>query len=157
MAAAKKKTGRPSKYAPVMDRQVENLCRLGATDKEIAEFFGIAESTLNNWKLAYPSFLEALKRGKDELDLLVEQSLFRKAMGYTFDSVKVFMPANARAPVYAPITEHCPPDTTAMIFWLKNRQPDKWRDKRGGGGYDDETPAPVEVRVEVKSGRADAQ
>ena len=154
--AAKQKRGRPSKYAPEMDGQVEKLCRLGATDKEIAEFFGIAESTLNNWKLAHPSFLEALKRGKDEMDALVEQSLFRKAMGYTFDSVKVFMPANAPAPVYAPITEHCPPDTTAMIFWLKNRQPDRWRDKRDGGEGDDDPVAPVEVRVEVKSGRADA-
>lgn len=154
-----KKRGRPSKYEPRLDGEALRLCRLGATDKQIAEFFEISEATLTNWKHAHPSFLASLKRGKDEVDALVEQSLFRKAMGYTFDSVKVFMPANAKAPVYAPIVEHCPPDTTACIFWLKNRQPDKWRDKREAGDDDDDAVQPVKVEVTVQSARkhADAQ
>lgn len=150
MAADTQKAGRPSKYKPEFNKQAEKLCRLGATDKEVAEFFCVAESTINNWKLRHAGFLESLKRGKDELDALVEQSLFRKAMGYTFDSVKVFMPANAKKPVYAPISEHCPPDTTAMIFWLKNRQPDRWRDKRDGadeGSGEDAQPTQVNVGV----------
>lgn len=122
------KTGRPSKYKPELDEQAEKLCRLGATDKEIAAFFGVRESTLNNWKLKHPSFVESLKRGKDEVDGLVEQSLFRRAMGYSHQSEKVFQYQGAI--VRAKTVEHYPPDTTACIFWLKNRQPDSWRDRR---------------------------
>lgn len=122
------KTGRPSKYKPELDEQAEKLCRLGATDKEIAAFFGVRESTLNNWKLRHPSFVESLKRGKDEVDGLVEQSLFRRAMGYSHQSEKVFQYQGAI--VRAKTVEHYPPDTTACIFWLKNRQPDNWRDRR---------------------------
>lgn len=122
------KTGRPSKYKPELDEQAEKLCRLGATDKEIAAFFGVRESTLNNWKLRHPSFVESLKRGKDEVDGLVEQSLFRRALGYSHQSEKVFQYQGAI--VRAKTVEHYPPDTTACIFWLKNRQPDSWRDRR---------------------------
>lgn len=122
------KTGRPSKYRPELDEQAEKLCRLGATDKEIAAFFGVRESTLNNWKLKHPSFVESLKRGKDEVDALVEQSLFRRAMGYSHQSEKVFQYQGAI--VRAKTVEHYAPDTTACIFWLKNRQPESWRDRR---------------------------
>lgn len=122
------KTGRPSKYRPELDEQAEKLCRLGATDKEIAAFFGVRESTLNNWKLKHPSFVESLKRGKDEVDALVEQSLFRRAMGYSHQSEKVFQYQGGI--VRAKTVEHYAPDTTACIFWLKNRQPDSWRDRR---------------------------
>lgn len=74
-------------------------------------------------------------------------------MGYTHPAVKVFMPANASAPVYAPFVEHYPPDATSMIFWLKNRQPDKWRDKRDGADGDDEQAQPVKVEVSVVDAR----
>lgn len=153
MAAAKKKAGRPSKYQQEFDGQAAKLCRLGATDRDIADFFEVSETTLNNWKLRHPSFLESLKRSKDEADALVEKSLFQRALGYSHPAVKVFMPANALAPVYAPFVEHYPPDATSMIFWLKNRQPDKWRDKREGGEGDGDEAQPVTVTVEVKSGR----
>lgn len=143
MAAEKKKTGRPSKYRPECDKQAEKLCRLGATDRDIADFFEVSESTLNNWKLAHPSFLEALKRSKEEADTLVEQSLFRRAVGYSHPAVKVFMPANSPAPVYAPFVEHYPPDPTSMIFWLKNRQRDKWRDKPEGEDAADDLPKAI--------------
>jgi hypothetical protein len=55
-------------------------------------------------------------------------SLYERANGYTYDAVKIFMPAGAKKPVYAPYREHVPPDTTAAIFWLKNRDPAHWRD-----------------------------
>jgi hypothetical protein len=58
----------------------------------------------------------------------VERSLYERANGYTYDAVKIFMPAGAKKPVYAPYREHVPPDTTAAIFWLKNRDPAHWRD-----------------------------
>lgn len=122
--------GRPSSYLPEYATQAEKLCLLGATDVEIADFFEIAVSTFYKWKHEHSEFSEAIKGGKEVADDRVERSLFHKAVGYKFDAVKIFMPANAVAPVYAPYREHVPPDTTAMIFWLKNRRPEAWRDKR---------------------------
>jgi hypothetical protein len=120
--------GAPSSYEPGFARQTQLLCELGATDAEIAEFFGVTRATITNWKAAHPAFLSALKAGKAEADDRVERSLYHKAIGYTFDAVKIFMPAGAPGPVYAPYKEHMPPDTTACIFWLKNRRQQQWRD-----------------------------
>ena len=107
------------------------MARLGLTDKQISEKLGISESTLNKWKHDYPVFSESLKKGKEEPDQIVEASLFKRATGYENDkAVKIFMPANAEAPVYAPYTEQIQPDVTACIFWLKNRRPDRWREKQ---------------------------
>lgn len=145
--------GRPSKYKPEFDAQAEKLCRLGATDKDIAEFFGVTEATLNNWKLRHSSFFESLKRGKDEVDALVEQSLFKRATGYSHPDVHI---SNYQGTVtITPIVKHYPPDSTAMIFWLKNRQPERWRDKHEPGEGDDE-PTPVKVEVTVISARKNA-
>jgi hypothetical protein len=76
----------------------------------------------------HPAFGEALKLGKKESDERVERSLYQKAIGYSYDAVKIFLPYGSTTPIYAPDIEHVPPDTTACIFWLKNRQPDQWRD-----------------------------
>jgi transposase-like protein len=118
---------RPSKYKPEFARQAIKLCELGATDRDIAEFFEVNESTLNRWKQAYPEFCESLKVGKDPADDRVEQSLYRKATGYSFDAEKIFQ-YNGE-PVRVAYVEHVPPSDTACIFWLKNRRPEQWRDK----------------------------
>ena len=98
-------------------------------DADLADFFGVSINTIGNRKAAHEAFLGALKVGKDEADARVERSLYQRAIGYEADAVKIFMPANAKKPVYAPYREKVHPDTTAMIFWLKNRRPDLWRDK----------------------------
>jgi hypothetical protein len=131
--------GRPSKFKPEFVDQATKLAALGATDREVAEFFDVDERTLNRWKHDHEGFCQALKVGKAAADERVEQSLYRRATGYSYDAVKIFMPAGATAPVYAPYVEHTPPDTTAAIFWLKNRKPDAWRDVR-------ETKSDVNVR-----------
>ena len=122
--------GRPSNYKPEFAKQAEKLCRLGATDEDLADFFGVTIRTVANWKVQNDQFLHALKAGKAEADDRVERSLYQRAVGYTHDAVKIFMPANAAAPVYAEYREHVPPDTTAAIFWLKNRKPEEWRDRQ---------------------------
>ena len=127
---------RPTKYKPEYVKQAEKLCRLHAGDREIADFFGVNEATLHRWKLVHPVFCESLKRTKEEVDAQVEQSLFRRAMGYSHKSEKVFQFQGQV--IRAETVEHYPPDATSMIFWLKNRQPGKWRDRHDGEGLEDE-------------------
>lgn len=120
--------GRPTKYDATFAAQAEKLCELGATDDNLADFFGVSVRTIARWKIEHAEFCQALKTGKVGADDRVERSLFQKAVGYTFDSEKVFQ--HSGEIVRTPIREHVPPDTTACIFWLKNRRPDLWRDKR---------------------------
>jgi hypothetical protein len=121
--------GRPSKYRPEFVDQARKLAELGLTDHEIADFFQVSRMSLHKWRGEYPEFRDAMKAGKEPADDRVEQSLFHRAVGYTFASEKIFLPAQSSEALRVPITEHVPPDTTACIFWLKNRQPTLWRDR----------------------------
>lgn len=121
---------RPTEYREAYAEGAAKLARLGATDAEIADFFKVDVRTIYRWKNTYEGFCQALKAGKDEADARVERSLYHRAIGYEQEAVKIFMPGGAGEPVYAPFTEKIAPDTTAAIFWLKNRRPEEWRDKR---------------------------
>jgi aminoglycoside phosphotransferase (APT) family kinase protein len=101
----------------------------GATDMEIADSLDVSVRTLYRWKAQHPDFRQALKIAKDVADERVERSLYQRATGYEQDAVKIFMPAGAANPVMAPYRELIAPDTTACIFWLKNRKSQEWRDK----------------------------
>jgi hypothetical protein len=120
------KKGRPSSFKPEFVEQARKLCELGATDIEIADFFDVSDRTVYRWQLKYPEFCQALKAGKLAADDRVERSLYHRATGYSYDSEKVFQFQGEI--IRAPVREHVPPDTTSMIFWLKNRRPDAWRD-----------------------------
>jgi hypothetical protein len=122
------KNGRKStfltQYIPIAKR----MAYLGATDRDLAVAFNINISTVWDWRTKYPAFADALRLGKKEADQRTERSLYQRANGYSYDAVKIFMPAGAKEPVIVPYVEHCPPDVTAGIFWLKNRDPARWRD-----------------------------
>lgn len=120
--------GRPSKYQPEVAEQAYKLCMLGATDKEMADFFGVAESTLNLWKKEHKEFSESLKRGKVLADANVANRLYQRAMGYEHPEDKIFN--DNGEPLIIPTVKHYPPDSVAAIFWLKNRRKDQWRDKQ---------------------------
>nr|WP_313470847.1 terminase [Stenotrophomonas geniculata] len=122
--------GRPSSYKAEFSKQAEKLCLLGATDQELADFFEVDVRTIYRWKGDYPEFCQALKAGKEEADTRVERSLYQQAIGYEQDEVKIFMPAGAEGPVYAPYRAKIAPNVTAAIFWLKNRRGDDWREKQ---------------------------
>ena len=120
--------GRPSKYEPEFAHKALKLCEQGATVREVAEFFSVSERTVHNWSHEHVEFFQALKLGRETADIRVEQALYRRAMGYSHDSVHV---SNYQGMVtLTPIVEHYPPDTTAAIFWLKNRRPQDWRDRQ---------------------------
>ena len=126
--AEKKKRGRKSEYRIEYADQALKLCLLGATDKELAEFFSVSEQTLNKWKKDYPEFLESLKKGKNIADANVASRLYNRAIGYSCKATK-FATSEGRITDSKEYTEHYPPDTTAAIFWLKNRQRDRWQDR----------------------------
>lgn len=120
--------GRPSKYKPEFSRIAYQMALLGATDKELAEAFDTTEQTVNNWKHSKPGFFEALKKGKLIADAQVSERLFQRAMGY--EHKDLYITQYQGEIIQEEIMKYFPPDTTAAIFWLKNRQPGKWRDSQ---------------------------
>lgn len=132
-APAKKKTvsrpvGRPTAYRIAYNAQVYKLCLLGAIDTEIADFFEVSEDTIHEWKHVHPKFSESIKKGKQIADANVASKLYHRATGYEHPDVDIKMFEGQI--IETPLVKHYPPDTTAGIFWLKNRQPKKWRDKQ---------------------------
>lgn len=119
---------RPTKYQKAYAEQARKLCLLGYTDDQLADFFEVAVSTIQKWKLDHPEFSDSIKKGKAIADGDVVDSLYQRAMGYEHpeDDIR----AVEGKIVITPTTKHYPPDTTAAIFWLKNRQKAQWRDKQ---------------------------
>lgn len=120
--------------------QLESWARDGLTDKQIASNMGITEQTLNVWKKNYPSLFESLKRGKAVVDIQVENALLKRALGYSYDEVtkervldydlSTGQVVGSHMEVTKTVRKEVQGDTTAQIFWLKNRRPEQWRDKR---------------------------
>jgi hypothetical protein len=117
--------GRPTRYRKDFDEEAYRLCLLGMTDAQLAEWFGVREQTINNWKHKHPTFFESLKKGKAHADGKVAESLYHRARGYHHPDT--YITVHKGQVITVPITKHYPPDTAACCFWLKNRQ--KWSDK----------------------------
>lgn len=134
----KRRPGRPGKYETHVKPKlnlVEAWARDGLTDDQIAHNLGIALSTLHDYKNKYSEFSEALRKGKDDIDIQVENALLKRALGYTYDEVTheaVKDPETGKTVMIETkrVTKEVQPDVTAQIFWLKNRRPAVWRDKK---------------------------
>ncbi len=120
--------GRPTAYKPEFAIEAKSLCERGATDKELADHFDVNVATIYRWRNAFSEFCEACIAGKDFADDRVERALYNRAVGYSFDSEKVFQSSGEI--IRAATIEHVPPDPGAAMHWLKNRRGDKWRDKQ---------------------------
>jgi len=131
---AKIKSGRPSKFGEIDMGVVEACVKKGFTDEEISKMLKITCRTFNNWKKEHSDFFQSLKDWKKEADAEVEKSLYERAKGYKCDDTHVAVIKNEV--VLTPLAKHYPPDPTSMIFWLKNRQPEKWRDRTEITGKD---------------------
>jgi hypothetical protein len=116
--------GRPTKYKEEYAEQAYNYCLLGAIDKQLAIFFSVDVSTIHQWKHDHPDFSDSIKKGKEVADLEVTQSLKKRASGMKLKKQTV------KDGVIVETEDEIPPDTAAAIFWLKNRQPEFWRDKQ---------------------------
>lgn len=147
--------------------KLEAWARNGLTDEQLASNMGISTATLYNYKKKYVEILEALKRGKEVVDIQVENALLKRALGYKYEEKEYAMFEMDDDEYYDALDRHIMdfkfsnpeatdidiqkarddfpkvkkqliksktkeviPDTTAQIFWLKNRKPDDWRDKQ---------------------------
>lgn len=134
--------GRKSKYQTHVEPKlllIEAWARDGMIQEDIAKKLGVAMSSFSDYKNKFPELSEALKRGQEVVDVEVENALFKRAVGYRYDEVtreaakeldeetgeyKTVMVETKR------VTKEVQPDVTAQIFWLKNRRPEMWRDKK---------------------------
>lgn len=115
--------------------QLEAWARNGLTDEQIAHNMGIVPKTLYRWKEQYCQICQSLKRGKEVVDIQVENALLKRALGYSYKEITRESQFNPQTEQYElvvtkEVTKEVIPDTTAQIFWLKNRKPDEWRDKK---------------------------
>lgn len=119
--------GRPTKYKTEHCDVARAMAKLGATDVELAGALKVSVATINLWKVQHPEFSASVKVDKAVADGKVVESLYKRAMGYsvTEEDIRVIDGKIVRSEV----TKHYPPDPTAMIFWLKNRDKANWRDK----------------------------
>lgn len=119
--------GRKSKYETHVEPKlllIEAWARDGLTIEQIAEQLGIANSTFYEYKNKHSELSDALKKGQEVIDVMVENALLKSALGYEYEEDAI-----GKDGVYT-LKKVAHPNTTALIFWLKNRRPNKWRDKQ---------------------------
>lgn len=136
---AEAEVGRPSSYSVEFVEQAKKLCKLGATDDEIADFFEVSVRTIHRWKNRHEDFCHALRIGKDLADNRVERSLYNKAVGYYIteqQAIKVKKEQYVEEVHIVDVEKYIQPDTTAMIYWTKNRKKEEWRDRIEHTGED---------------------
>lgn len=124
------KGGRPTKYKSEYIEQAYKLGVLGATIPQMADFFEVNTDTVYEWMKKHPKFADAVNKGRIQMDMEVSEKLLHKAKGYSHKETKVFYDSKSGECVEHEVEKHYAPDTTAAIFWLKNRQPELWRDKQ---------------------------
>lgn len=132
--------GRPTKYEERFNEMARKVCLLGATDSDIADLFQVDESTINNWKIKHPEFLESILRGKLFADMEVADALYKGTQDRTVIEQQAFKVRNQSAPgvfdeeiKVVEVEKIIPADFRNQQFWLKNRQSSKWRDKQEVG------------------------
>jgi len=124
--------GPKTKFKPEYVNQAYVACKEGGfTRPKLAKLFSVSPVTINNWCKAHPELLTAIKKGKDEWDSeIVEKNLLKRAVGFRYKEKENRPDNNGKMQTVKETTKLIIPDTTAQIFWLKNRQPERWRDRK---------------------------
>ena len=125
----KNKGGQPTKFKDEHVEQIEFYAAIGLTDEEMSYALNIDRKTLHNWKVNHAEFFLTLKKGKVNPNSKVAKKLYIRAIGYKYNETKKIFNAEGKMVRREVTTKMVLPDTTAQIFWLKNRRPDLWRDK----------------------------
>lgn len=144
------KKGRPSKFKPEFVSQAKKLAKQGWTLAEMADFWDVDERSVQRWMADRPSFCRAIKQGRVLPDDRVEESLYRRAVGYEHDSEEIKVVD--KGVVRVPIIKRYPPDPVACIFWLRNRRPNRWSNAPDPSG-EGENAVPTRVVLEVVDAR----
>lgn len=147
-----KNPGGQSKFNEKVRAALIEMAKAGDIVEEMAEKIGVSRKTIYNWMESDPEFAEEIDCARAISDKGPEVSLRQRAIGYEYKSEKIFFNQRTGEVVRAPIIIHVPPDVTAQIYWLKNRQPKRWRDKQPG--EDDKT---VKHTGEVQINKMDIQ
>lgn len=158
---SEKKAGRRGKYEEWLDRdsllKVQGWARDGLSNDQIAHNIGVTAKTLCEWQNRFGEFRNAIKKGKEVVDREVENAMLKRALGYEYDEVTQEPVTDkdtgiTEMRVTKRVTKQIAPDVTAQIFWLKNRKPEEFRDKR-----DVELSGSVDLGaiIEKARGRAD--
>lgn len=146
---------RPNKYethvAPRLE-EVKDWVRNGATDEEVAQKLGISYSTLKQYKKEFSAFSATLKESKEIVDGKAESALLKRALGYEYDEITQERAENGQLIVTKVVHKHVVPDVTAQIFWLKNRRPNKWREKPVEDTSEEDKSMSVELVIKDLSG-----
>ena len=127
--------GRPTLFHPAMCEEAHNYCLLGATNDQLADFFGVSPSTIDNWIAGRRDFEAAVKSGRVIADAKVARSLYVRAVGYDRKVEREVILGGELKPVTS--TVHHPANVQACIFWLRNRRRRSWRDSGRDPGHDD--------------------
>ena len=126
--------GQPTSYRPDYPRLARNYCLLGATNQELATFFEVSPRTIDNWIAAHPEFATCVRDGRIRADAEVASRLYERAIGYVQVIERREVCRGVEKVIKSKI--HFPPDTNACMFWLCNRQPQKWRLRVDAPGID---------------------
>jgi hypothetical protein len=140
---SKKPHGRPSKYKPEYDDQAYRLCMLGFIDRELAEYFGTTEQTINNWKKDHPTFFESLVKGREGADERVAMAVFKNAVGYEHPETKVFCQDGKI--IEHDVVKHYQPNPKSQEVWLRNRRGRQWNKAQEKVQVSGDADAPVKI------------
>lgn len=148
-AKGNKGGGRKTVYKKEYAALAFNYCLLGAIDQDLAQFFGVSEKTIENWKNRHVEFSTALREGKMQANARVARALFHRCIGYEHEEVHVSTYQGQT--IQTPLTKHYPPDPKAIEFWMINRTKNlpehlRWKQKidHEHGGKDGN---PIEFRI----------
>jgi hypothetical protein len=119
--------GRPTLYQAEYPELARRFCQLGGTNQELADFFEVARSTIDEWLRVHPAFAEAVRKGRDLIDMVVAEKLLTRAVGYTHEGRRYVVYRGEEKELRHVV--HYPPDVQACIYWLRNRRRKQWLER----------------------------
>jgi hypothetical protein len=128
--------GRPTLYQPEYPELARRFCQLGGTNEDLAAFFEVSRSTIDDWLRVHPEFADAVRKGRDIIDMVVADKLLTRALGYTHEGKKYALYHGEEKELRHVV--HHPPDVQACIFWLRNRRRKHWTEKAAPPEADDD-------------------